>query len=59
MDNNSLTPPISSNIQSASSSAEQPSSPLERLDPQRLRDQAVASHLGQHALQGVCLKNLK
>uniref|UniRef100_A0AC35FJ28 Uncharacterized protein n=1 Tax=Panagrolaimus sp. PS1159 TaxID=55785 RepID=A0AC35FJ28_9BILA len=52
MDNNSLTPPISSNIQSASSSAEQPSSPLERLDPQRLRDQAVASHLGQHALQG-------
>jgi hypothetical protein len=52
MDNNSLTPPISSNIQSASSSVEQPSSPLERLDPQRLRDQAVASHLGQHALQG-------
>ncbi len=53
MDNNSLTPPIRSNIQSASSSAEQPSSPLERLDPQRLRDQAVASHLVQHALQGV------
>uniref|UniRef100_A0A914Z7J6 Uncharacterized protein n=1 Tax=Panagrolaimus superbus TaxID=310955 RepID=A0A914Z7J6_9BILA len=52
MDTNSSTPPIGSNIQSSSSSAEQPSSPLERLDPQRLRDQAVASHLGQHSLQG-------
>ena len=32
---------------------DQPSSPLERLDPQRLREQAVASHLGSHSLQGV------
>jgi hypothetical protein len=52
MDNTSLTSPIGSNIQTSSTSLEQPSSPLERLDPQRLRDQAVASHIGQHAMQG-------
>lgn len=40
------------NLQPPSQQPDQPSSPLERLDPQRLREQAVASHLGSHSLQG-------
>uniref|UniRef100_A0A7E4WC65 BED-type domain-containing protein n=1 Tax=Panagrellus redivivus TaxID=6233 RepID=A0A7E4WC65_PANRE len=44
--------PSRSNLLPPHTSADQPSSPLERLDPQRLREQAVALHLGS-TMQGI------